>query len=384
MIRQFVPPPNYNVGSVDLTPALNMALGIAEERKQEQRQAEAGQALAKVANLSPDNPDFVKTMGRLQQLDPQMAQFGLQMAQYKGEQERAERDRMLQDWVRTNQALVDAPDKKTRDTILSTRIAEMRERGRDTSKLEDLLGMSDTDQRLQARANVILGGDLQSLANMGTQDALQELKIQGQQLKNMQTAQQMELRQREEQRRTREEQRELQTAEQEQTESQRMQEAQNESLRGQAQFIADQAQLAANIAREAPSGWVGSAAALASPTGQSARLRRILETIRSNIGFDQLMEMKRQSPTGGALGAVSERELSNLQAVLGELDPRQSDQDLVNVLNQVVNFYSKINQSAGGQPLPPITIDSGGGNGLGDLQRRAQQELQRRGASNGF
>jgi hypothetical protein len=45
-----------------------------------------------------------------------------------------------------------------------------------------------------------------------------------------------------------------------------------------------------------------------------------LETIKANIGFDKLQAMREASPTGGALGAISDMENKLLQAVQGALD----------------------------------------------------------------
>jgi hypothetical protein len=50
-----------------------------------------------------------------------------------------------------------------------------------------------------------------------------------------------------------------------------------------------------------------------------------LNTIKSNIGFGKLQEMRENSPTGGALGSVTERENQLLQSVLGALEQSQSE-----------------------------------------------------------
>ena len=76
--------------------------------------------------------------------------------------------------------------------------------------------------------------------------------------------------------------------------------------------------------------------------GDANALRHKLKTIQSNIGFDKLMKMKSESPTGGALGAVSERELGDLQAVLGYLNTDQSPEQLESNLNKVEGFYKKL------------------------------------------
>ena len=50
----------------------------------------------------------------------------------------------------------------------------------------------------------------------------------------------------------------------------------------------------------------------------------VLKTIKANIGFDRLQQMRDASPTGGALGQVSEMENKLLQATQGSLEQGQS------------------------------------------------------------
>lgn len=61
------------------------------------------------------------------------------------------------------------------------------------------------------------------------------------------------------------------------------------------------------------------------PNTEARKLRGYLDTIKANIGFDRLQQMRDNSPTGGALGNVSELENRLLQATQGALDPLQSD-----------------------------------------------------------
>lgn len=53
-------------------------------------------------------------------------------------------------------------------------------------------------------------------------------------------------------------------------------------------------------------------------------LRRDVETLLANAGFDTLQAMRDASPTGGALGQVSERELALLQSAAQNLEASQS------------------------------------------------------------
>lgn len=76
----------------------------------------------------------------------------------------------------------------------------------------------------------------------------------------------------------------------------------------------------------------------------------LLETITANIGFDKLQAMREASPTGGALGAISDRELSNLQAVMGNLSLSQSETQLLQNVNRLNTVYRKILKKAEGYP----------------------------------
>jgi hypothetical protein len=67
-------------------------------------------------------------------------------------------------------------------------------------------------------------------------------------------------------------------------------------------------------------------------------LSNLLTTIKTNLGFDKIEEMRTNSPTGAALGSITEKELAFLQAVRGSLEQAQKPQDLLDVLEQVNDF----------------------------------------------
>lgn len=74
--------------------------------------------------------------------------------------------------------------------------------------------------------------------------------------------------------------------------------------------------------------------------GTSAyNLERKLEVIKANLGFQELAAMREASPTGGALGAVSERELTYLQATVASLDAGQSPEELRRGLEKARQHY---------------------------------------------
>ena len=75
---------------------------------------------------------------------------------------------------------------------------------------------------------------------------------------------------------------------------------------------------------------------------QAANLRASLDTIEANIAFDRLQQMRESSPTGGALGSVSERELTLLGSALTSLKQSQSPAQLKSNLEFLGRQYDKV------------------------------------------
>lgn len=100
------------------------------------------------------------------------------------------------------------------------------------------------------------------------------------------------------------------------------------------------------------------------PTTDARDLAATLDTIKANIGFDKLQAMREASPTGGALGQVSERENLLLQSVLGSMDQGQSQEQFVQNLERIreiikergaarrTAFEQDFGQAQGSQPAP--------------------------------
>lgn len=78
------------------------------------------------------------------------------------------------------------------------------------------------------------------------------------------------------------------------------------------------------------------------PATKARALKSDLDTIKANLGFSQLQEMRRSSPTGGALGAVSDRETTLLQSTVASLDQAQDDQQLRDRLDEVAKHYNNL------------------------------------------
>jgi len=100
---------------------------------------------------------------------------------------------------------------------------------------------------------------------------------------------------------------------------------------------------AMQLAQQAPSATgFGGAISSAIPGTPAANLKETLQSIKSNIAFDRLQQMRQNSPTGGALGAVSDTEGKLLQSAYGSLEQSQSKEQFLQNLQRVRNIYMDI------------------------------------------
>ena len=121
---------------------------------------------------------------------------------------------------------------------------------------------------------------------------------------------------------------------------------------------------ALNQARFWTTGFLGSKLANVAGT-PAADLAANLETLQAAAGFDKLQEMRNNSPNGGALGSVTERELALLQATWGSLQQSQSEEqfkrNLERFRRQVKESWERVSaayerdygQPYTGSPLAP-------------------------------
>lgn len=86
------------------------------------------------------------------------------------------------------------------------------------------------------------------------------------------------------------------------------------------------------------------------PGSGATDLRATTDTIKANIGFDRLQQMRESSPTGGALGGIAVQELNMLQAVLGSLDQAQGPEQLRANLQRLKEIYEPIAAKAAAYP----------------------------------
>ena len=78
------------------------------------------------------------------------------------------------------------------------------------------------------------------------------------------------------------------------------------------------------------------------PTTNAYRLDSFLNMIKANIGFDKLADMRAKSPTGGALGQVSNLEIGLLQAVWADLRQGNRPEDLEYNLRKLQYHYNTV------------------------------------------
>jgi hypothetical protein len=76
------------------------------------------------------------------------------------------------------------------------------------------------------------------------------------------------------------------------------------------------------------------------PATDARNLSAKLGTIKANLGFDRLQQMRQESPTGGALGAVAVQELNALQSTVSSLDQMQSPAQLGAALDKIEQHYA--------------------------------------------
>lgn len=68
-------------------------------------------------------------------------------------------------------------------------------------------------------------------------------------------------------------------------------------------------------------------------------LARTIDTVKANIGFDKLGQMRAMSPTGGALGQVSDFENRLLQSTIANLEQSQTREQFEDNLDRVNQQY---------------------------------------------
>lgn len=197
-----MPPISYDGRSLvpDINQALGIALGMAErkatERKDEQRKAEAAGLTDQLLDPSVadpmQNPETIKVLMRLRAVDPQAAQWGVSLLQARDEKQLQQAKEEAKNASLFFQSVLDTDDPVERTRFISQTIREREEKGQDTTKLRELMGLDATKQKLFARRQIILAGDGATLADHGLEALKAQLEIQNLQLEGLQKRQKIE------------------------------------------------------------------------------------------------------------------------------------------------------------------------------------------------
>jgi len=100
-------------------------------------------------------------------------------------------------------------------------------------------------------------------------------------------------------------------------------------------------------------GWnpTGMGSLLAPIPGTNAqKLAQNLATIKANIGFAALTQMRKESPTGAALGNVTVQEVERLEKIAGSLEQSQDAGELSDNLNRLWNATQDVIHGPGAGP----------------------------------
>lgn len=91
------------------------------------------------------------------------------------------------------------------------------------------------------------------------------------------------------------------------------------------------------------------------------QMETYVQTLKSNLAFDRLQQMRDRSKTGGALGQVSNIELGLLESSVAALDPGSKNfkDQLAEVRNQYENFRSSLLGIAPNDPKYMVDDDTG-------------------------
>lgn len=102
----------------------------------------------------------------------------------------------------------------------------------------------------------------------------------------------------------------------------------------------------------------GAAGGLNIPGTEGRDLETELLTIKANLGFDRLQQMRDASKTGGALGQVAVKELEALQATVASLDRGQTPDKLKNNLKDIEYYYTRWRKAVNGEDPGPAVRQS--------------------------
>jgi hypothetical protein len=128
-------------------------------------------------------------------------------------------------------------------------------------------------------------------------------------------------------------------------------------------------------------GFAGTFAVL--PSSDARKLANKIKTIKANLGFNELQQMRDASPTGGALGQVAVQEIEFLQSTIDALDQLESSEDLLSAFKNIEIHYQNWLDAVNGRnpsrtPVRPgeSTTPQAAGQPQAQPQMQAQPQAQ--------
>lgn len=104
------------------------------------------------------------------------------------------------------------------------------------------------------------------------------------------------------------------------------------------------------------------------PGSAAYDLQRKIDMIDANTAFDRLQQMRQNSPTGGAVGNVSDNDLRLLKSTIASLDPNQSQESFLAALHKARLTYQHTLSTLTGQTTPAPAADAKSSGGWGKAQ----------------
>lgn len=114
--------------------------------------------------------------------------------------------------------------------------------------------------------------------------------------------------------------------------------------------IADMKELVKNQTWYSPVTGIGRILANIPVESDAADYASLASTLGGNIAFDRLAQMRAESPTGGALGNVTEKELQMLQDTLASVSQSNSKERLLQNLEELDTIYRRVMAKAAAYP----------------------------------
>lgn len=109
--------------------------------------------------------------------------------------------------------------------------------------------------------------------------------------------------------------------------------------------------------------------------GLTAALEGRIKTIKAQIGFGELQDMRQNSPTGGAVGSLSTSEFDNLASMLGDLNiaqPEILETQLIRLVDYVTDMEVRAEQALNTNYSDIVTVVTQ----QGEVERQTEQALR--------